>query len=301
MENKEVFWTSGVNDFIQKQLIIKNNERLFTYTINENDFEPNRKISDIFYDHLVNRGTKTVEVLYSGGADSELVLASCIKNKIPCEAVTMAIRIKGALVNVYDLYFSEKFCRENNIRQRKYFLNVDDFFYNGKYEHYLTKYDIVYSHVATHFWLIEQCNSFPIIGGDWPWVQAFNQPKVLSPQKLDYNYYDKFMIDKGISGIGSMISHSFESCYRFMQLQLEHANSNEQNAYTSSFLKQKMYSLTEPRIRSYGWEDCPRAIFDINLFNNKLMSKYKAVDNTIVWGEKVKKLLNTNINQNNKH
>ena len=48
-------------------------------------FESNRNITDIFNDHLSIRQTKYVEVLYSGGLDSELVLLSCLKNKIPVE------------------------------------------------------------------------------------------------------------------------------------------------------------------------------------------------------------------------
>lgn len=301
MENKVQVWKSGLNQFIEKRLEIEDNNRIFTLKINENEFEPNRKIDDIFFDHLKERGTKKVEVLYSGGTDSELVLKSCINNKISVEAFTLIIKIKNAIVNVSDVYYSEKFCRENNIKQNTFVLNIEDFYLNDKYISYIEPYNICYFHVASHFWLLEKCNSFPIVGGDWPWVQYFANPKVLSPQRLDYNIYDLFMKDKKIIGIPNMISHSYESCYKFIKLQLENSKEEDQHFLTSSFLKERMYNFTEPRIKSYGWENCPKQLFNTVLVNYKLRIKYKKVENTIVWGEQIKKLINTNVNSNNKH
>jgi hypothetical protein len=299
--DKTVSWKTGINDFCEKRLVIENGNRNFTCTIQENEFEPNRDILDIFHDHLKTRNSKTVEVLYSGGVDSELLLVSCLRNKIPCEAVTMEIRVKGAIINVHDLYYSEKFCREHHVKQRKHRLDVENFFYSGLYKEYLAPYDIITSNVATHFWLMEKCDSFPVFGGDWPWVQVFKDPKVLSPIRLDYNSYDRFMQDRGITGIPNMISHSYESCYKFMQLQIEHAQLNEQSIMSSSFLKHRMYKILEPRIRSYGWESCERAIFNIAMINEQLRSKYKTVTNEIFWGDNTKKLLNTSLNYHNKN
>lgn len=293
MEKTEI-WHSGQDNYIEKKLMVSENTRKFVFTINENEFEPNRNIYDIYYDHLKNRGTKIVEILYSGGVDSELALKTCIKFKIPVEAVTMAIRVRGALINVHDMYYSEKFCREYNIKHVIHTLHVEDLYNNGKYKEYIDPYNIVYSHVASQFWIIEQCNSFPVVGGDWPWIKVFRNPRILSPQRLDYNCYDKFMRDKGITGIGSMASHSFESCYRLMQLQLEHARENEQNALMSSFLKQKMYpNFDEPRLRSYGWEECPQAVFDVKFYDNK---KFKDIEDKIIWNEKIKSLIQTSEN-----
>jgi hypothetical protein len=299
--DKSVIWNSGIDNFIEKKLVIDNNNRFFTFTLNETEFEPNREIFDIFYDHLKNRGTKTVEILYSGGVDSELALLSCIKNKIPCVAITMVIRVKGAIINVRDLYYSEKFCTNHQVTQKKYVLDVENMFFNDRYKEYLEPYNIYFPHVAAHFWLLEQCNSYPVMGGDWPWVQEFANPKVISPQRLEHNCYEKFMSDKGIDGIGSMFSHSFESCYRLMQLQMKHAEDLEQGMYSSSFLKQKMYKVLEPRIRHYCWEDCPKSIFNEVEYRNILKSRYRLIDNTIVWNSKIGELLDTPLRQNNKH
>lgn len=287
-------WTTGINDFKIHTLA----DSSFTTILTETDFEHNRKVNDIFYDHLSNRSGQKVEVLYSGGMDSELVLASCIHNKIPVEAMTMVIKVRGAILNVVDLYYSEKFCRENNIKQNFFYLDAVDFYESGKYIEYLEPYKITEPHVASHFWLLEQCNHYPIIGGDWPWVQAHKQNKVLSPFKLAFSGYELFMQSKGITGIGNMISHSFESCYHFMKehiIQYEYGNDT---FHTVPFMKYKMYGLAEPRIKSYGWEDCPKNIFNILVYKIELLKKFGSPKSKIVWGEQIKQLLNTDVIEN---
>jgi hypothetical protein len=274
-------WYTGLNNFKKHTVTEKN----FYTLIREFDFEPDRNINDIFYDHLSNRSTKKVEILFSGGADSEYVLKSCIYNSIPLEVMTMIIQYKGITLNVTDLYYSEKFCRENDIKQNLFYLDVDELFSSGKYLEYLIPYSITEPHVASHFWLIEQCNNYPIFGGDWTWYQQHK--KVLSPIRLDYTNYERFMENKGISGIGNMIGHSFESLYRFIELQ------KQNDGVIVPLLKQKMYDMPYPRIRSYGWESVPRNIFDISKFKTELINKIGIKNPIIIWGDKIKTLINS--------
>ena len=118
MENI-IEWNVGLNGFKKCMLELGENSHKFTTELLDVPFEPNRNITDIFNDHLSNRQTKYVEVLYSGGLDSELVLLSCIKNKIPVIAITLVIKIDGMIINTHDLYYAEKFCRENNLSNAK--------------------------------------------------------------------------------------------------------------------------------------------------------------------------------------
>ena len=113
-------WSTGLNEY-KKHTLQDNN---FITELTECQFEPGRSLDDIFYDHLVNRPNSPVELLYSGGSDSELVLLSLIKNKVPFEVMTMVIQFKGITLNITDLYYSEKFCRENNIKQNLFHLSV---------------------------------------------------------------------------------------------------------------------------------------------------------------------------------
>jgi hypothetical protein len=273
-------WSTGLNGY--KKHTLDNNH--FTTELTECQFEPGRNLDDIFYDHLVNRPNSPVELLYSGGSDSELVLLSLIKNKIPFEVMTMVIQFKGITLNITDLYYSEKFCRENNIKQNLFYLDTEELFDSGKYLEYLLPYNITEPHVASHFWLIEQCQSYPILGGDWPWFQKHK--KVLSPFRLAYSMYEKYMHSKGIDGIGNMIGHSFESSYRFIELHKQ----NDENIVP--LLKQQMYNMSYPRMRSYGWEQSQR-LFNIAKYKIELLKELGVARSNIIWGDKIKSLIDS--------
>jgi hypothetical protein len=278
-------WSSGLNGY-KKHTLYDNH---FTTELTECQFEPGRSLDDIFYDHLIDCPNNSVELLYSGGSDSELVLMSLMRNKIPVEVMTMVIQFKDITLNVTDLYYSEKFCRENNIKQNLFYLDADELFNSGKYLEYLLPYSITEPHVASHFWLIEQCQSYPILGGDWPWFQKHKN--VLSPFRLAYSMYEKFMKDKGITGIGNMISHSFESSHRFIEL---HKQFDED---VVPLLKQQMYKMTQPRIRSYGWEQSQH-LFNITKYKIELLKKLGAPKSDIIWGEQISKLIDSTTNSN---
>ena len=285
-------WSTGLNGY--KNHTLDNND--FTTELTECQFEMGRTVDAIFNDHLVDRPNSPVELLYSGGLDSELVLMSLLRNNIPVEAMTMVITIRGAILNVVDLYYSEKFCRENNVKQNLFYFDAVDFYESGKYLEYAIPLKIVEPHVPGHMWLIEQCHNYPVIGGDWPWVQS--EKKVLSPFKLAFSSYERFMTLKGIPGIGNMISHSFESSYHFIQQHLKWHERGNDSFHTVPFLKYKMYGTKEPRIKSYGWEQCPTQLFDINKYKIELLKQLGVPKSTIVWAGQISNLISSNTTSN---
>lgn len=287
----------GVNDFTKNTLTL-GDKKEFLIELLDNDFEPNRSIDAIFYDHLKYRQTNTIDLLYSGGLDSELVLMSCIKNKIPVNAITLAVKVKGAILNVVDLYYSEKFCRENNIKQHIFYLNAEDIFNNDAYLDYLLPYHITEPHMASHFWLIDKCQNFPVIGGDWPWVQAHKDNMVLSPTKIDFCSYERYFQAKGITGIGNMISHSLESCCHFIQQHINYYMPGQDTFNTVPFLKYKMYGINEPRIKSYGWEQCPIQLLNLRRYKTILLYKTGIINHTIKWGDKINNIIKSTVREN---
>lgn len=299
MENV-IEWEVGLNGYKKCTLELGEFNHRFTTELLDVPYENDRNISDIFNDHLSNRQTKYVEVLYSGGLDSEIVLIHCLKNNIPVIAVTLVIKVEGMIINTHDLYYAEKFCRGNNITHKLIELDADRFFENGTHLDYLNPYYITEPHVATHMWLLEQCSYFPILGGDWPWVQTHNVEKVLSPIRLEFASYERFMVDKGINGIGNMIGFSLESSLYFMKL---HINTQYDKGSTST-IKSMMYKQIEPtiipRLRSYGWEKHKTTKFSMLSYKLELLKNIKPTNNTIKWNDTIKTLLNTSTNQNDK-
>ena len=290
-------WSTGLHNYRKCKLEVAGIINNFTTELTDNYFEPDRDIADIFADHLSNRQTPKVEVLYSGGLDSELVLLSCIRRNIPIIAMTLVIKIDGMIANTHDLYYAEKFCREHNIEQKLFVLNANDFYNSGEYMEYLVPYRITEPHIATHLWLLEKCNQYPIIGGDWPWPHAYKSEKVLSPFKLEFSSYERFMQDKGMYGIGNMISHSLESSCRMIQLHLD----NYQEKINNVTLKYNMYSQLEPniepRLKSHGWEIARTSNFYLVPKRLELVKKVYPTRAHVKWGDTISKLLNSPVNE----
>jgi hypothetical protein len=298
MENV-IEWNDGLNGFKKCILELGEHSHKFTTELLDDSFEYGRNITDIFNDHLSNRQTKYVEVLYSGGLDSELVLLSCLKNSIPVIAITLVIKIEGLIINTHDLYYAEKFCREHGITHKLVELDGNGFYQSGKYSDYLTPYYIIEPHVATHLWLIEQCSYYPIMGGDWPWAHN-TENKVLSPCRLEFSSYERFMTSKGIHGIGNMIGYSLESSCKLIQIHLKNHIKGEPVSNFKSRMYQTMYPELTPRLRSYGWEHHKTKSFNLLNYKVELIKQLKPTTPYIKWNNTIKTLLNTQANDNDK-
>jgi NH3-dependent NAD+ synthetase len=122
---KEKTWFEGFNDYKKCTATYDDTGMLTKFHTEIRDVElmDTTNIFEILNNHLSQRQTKTVEVCFSGGLDSEVALLSCIHNKIPVKAITMRIYTGEVLINTHDVYYSEKFCREHNIDQK--FVDLD--------------------------------------------------------------------------------------------------------------------------------------------------------------------------------
>lgn len=268
-----IFWYEGENNY--RLLSLLGN----TFTTELLDVSTtDRNIHQIFSDNLSVRQTKYVDILYSGGLDSECILNSCLMQNIPVRAITMRLLVKGCAMNTHDLYYSEKYCRERGIEQKIIDLDVDKFFENGKHLEYLLPYRIEEPHVATHFWLFEQCEGFPVIGGDysWPW----HTKDRISPHRISYSSYNRFLSDKSIHGIGNMLGHSIDSNRMFIREHIKCYDPTMVNKTKKQVYENLGLGTFELRFRSYGW-DIPA----INKTNYKLelLKEIKAIKNRIIW------------------
>jgi hypothetical protein len=294
-----ITWQDGMDLYKSHTLEVNGTENVYTLELCDRDIPSEvRNVSDIINDCLKERDTKTVEVLYSGGLDSELVLRACIKNKIPIVVITMKLYIDGVIINSHDLYYSEKFCREHNLTQKFVELHARPFFENGDHINYLKPYYITSPHVASHFWLIEQCNSFPIMSGDYSWPQHI---PVLSPHRLSFNSYSKFMQDNGISGIGNVLNHSLELNVKMIQQHIK----NYSDPFNIMLFRSKMYSSLglgnfEPRFRSFGWEYVSSKWFDRMKYKDELINMYGEDKSTIKWNTKIAEAINGSVGFNDK-
>jgi hypothetical protein len=294
-------WYTGMDSY--KKHTITDQE--YVLELQDKETLTDRGIFDIFNDHLKNRQTKIVEVLYSGGLDSELVLYGCIHNRIPVQAVTMRLHIDNIPVNVHDLYYSEKFCREHSVRQKIVDLDIRKFFDSGEYEQYLHPYQITKPHVATHMWLFEQCSGYPVLGGEYPWPWTTG-PRILSPIRYEYSNYDRFLREKGIDGIGNMLDHSLESISLLIKTHVEVMKDNAEYGgsgirmakFKAALYKTLGHTSAEPRSRSFGWEIIPREDFSKPKYELDLLKRFGTIKSKIKWGSTIASILETSEREN---
>ena len=178
-------------------------------------------------------------------------------------------------------------------------MDATRFFENGDHLRYLRPYRISIPHNATHLWLVEQCERFPVLSGDYHWGWNPNYRKVISPQRHSISNYQRFMNDNGITGISNMIANSQEINFMCIKEHIALLKNDTQGLYNDGiYLKKHVYEKIsnqtyEPRLRSYGWENIDASMFDRIHYRNQLLSEFG--DNTlkISWGENLAKVLDT--------
>lgn len=311
--NSILEWNSGHNNYRKHTYIINQDTKKHNYLleiVDQEITEQDRSIFDIFADYLSIRQTKTVEILYSGGVDSELVLYGCLLKKIPVRALTMRLIINGIVKNTHDLYYSEKFCRHHNIEQKFVDMDVMKFYTNGDHVKYLEPYLITRSNLATQIWLLEQASGFPVIGGEYLWPWAHLDKMKLSPIRNMFHAHDRFLKDRGISGIGSLLDYGYESAVKLMLAHIEVVKSDKSkflnlNITSHSLLKHLMFKklgfeTIELRRRSHGWEymDLDREEFNRRLYDTHLIAKYGVTADKIKWNTELAKFLNNEPGEN---
>lgn len=295
-------WVDGKDNYIKHtHTIIDDKTQTYESEYLDVEYDPSLSLFDEFSENVRNRDTKIVEVLLSGGMDSELVLYGLLSKGIPVQAMTMRLWSKNMIINTHDLYYADKFCREHGVKQSLVDLHIDKFFLNGDHIPYLQPYKISQAHVASHLWLFEQCSGFPILGGEhsWPWVH--HDPIIISPTRYEYSNYDRFLKDKGISGIGNMLRHSMGSQAKLIQNHIDLVKQDTKKSIGGdrlriAELKLKLYQTVgyespEKRLRSYGLESVGPAMLDIRTFHQEIIDLWGMATNKVTWGTKFANVL----------
>lgn len=285
-------WNSGLNSYRKHTLKI-GPENIFTTELLDVHLYNFDSVQDAFAAHL-SGAPLPVEVLYSGGLDSEAVLISCKQNNIPVTAITLRLMFRGAPFNVNDLYYAEKFCRNNQIDQVLVDLDVETFYSNGDHIPYLEPCYITEPVQATIFWLFEQCQRFPIYGGDYTWPQTNLEKQVYSPIRHFVGCNDYFMSINSIQGIGNMISHSLDSNILFIK---EHLKSPDKY----SIFENLGFTSLEKRHNWNGWELHPKKDqFDWMPIVDDLILRFGKTESIIKWNHKLAEIISGEPGTNNK-
>ena len=288
-----MYWSDGLHDYKQHHII--NKEHYIDYKLTIAGDIPYNSFEDIILSNFEGNQLP-INLLYSGGIDSEFVLVMLKKLKIKFSVITMKLVYDNLILNTQDVYYSEKFCRHNGIKQKFIDLDLKKFYESGDYKNYITTYSIKSAYLASQFWLLSQLDGFNIIGGNYFWPHFEKKNPVLSPMTYGSNFHQKFMTDNNIRGIGNMLSHSYAINYRLIQ---EHKKFViKAQKIDAKDIKRKVYkNLSEVNLEvrniSHGWEN--KDIFNVTKFDlpNNLF-KYCQ----IIWDDNIKTLLETSLTEN---
>lgn len=287
-------WTSGLNNYRKHTLEFGPEINIFTVEFSDVELHDVITVQDAFHLHL-DGATLPAEVLYSGGLDSESVISGLLSKNIPVVAITQRLLVNNAPININDLYYSEKFCREHQVKQIIIDFHVDKFYNNGDHIPYMEPYRFTRFPAAALLWLIEQCSYFPIIGGDYTWPQVNIDKRVYSPHRLDYNCYDHYMRSKGIPGIGNMLSHSLDSNIIFIKEHLQLSDiTNKVKLFDNLGFK------LEHRHPSYGWENIKRYSrwFDWRAITDDLFDRFGQTHCVIKWNKTLTAIIDSDVDTN---
>ena len=280
-------WNSGDRGYQHMSFVSGVPYNHFKLEILDVEERPFNTIHDVFAEHL-SGAILPVEVLYSGGLDSECVIVSCLQQKIPVVAITLRVLVNNCPLNIVDLYYSEKFCRQYGVKQVILDLHADKFVDSGDYIPYMERYQIENLGIISLHWLIEQCHTFPVIGGDYTWPLVNIGKAEYSPKSYNNYTIDLLMQDKAIPGISNFIGHSIESNNRFVREHMKvYADNQTTNHLKVSMLENLGFGKLEPRIKSHGWELLYGQRNYLNIEKTKLdfEKSCKSTKSTIVWNQ----------------
>jgi hypothetical protein len=287
-------WYSGSDNY-RKHTLEFGEQNVFTTELLDVELKNVSTVQDALQLHL-DGANLPIEVLYSGGLDSESVILHCIRGNIPVVALTLRLLINNLPINVADLYYAEKFCNTHNVTHKLIDFHIDKFFNNGDHMPYVGKYQFTRISSASILWLIDQCTSFPVVGGDYTWPQNNIGKSVYSPHRFDYNFFDLYMKDNNISGIGNMLSHSLDSNMFFIK---EHLKQKE--SYDKSLLFHDLgFVELENRHPVSGWELISnyRHYVDMTSLQEHVLSLYPKTTNVIIWNNQLGDLIGSGPGKN---
>lgn len=279
-------WNDGYNNYKNHTITeLPNNLYLHRLTLIENEPIHNNWL-EVMNEYLL--GINKIDVLYSGGIDSEFALLTCKKLSKEVNAITMKITNKDIVYNEYELDYSYKFCKTHNIKQKIIDFDVK-FYENGDYVKYIEPYKISKANIASQFWLITQCDNFPIIGGNYFWIQTHKKNR-LSPMSYGSLFHDLYMKDNNIKGIGNLLNYGYNGLYLLLNAHLNFCKT----ITDLGKLKQSIYSSLlntnlEYRQPKHGFEG----------YNGKHLNLPFANFENITWGINTCQLLCTDITSNN--
>lgn len=201
---------------------------MITYTTGQNgyqqvDYDPHKSLLCTFTEQPIFKcnslresmqndvrslGNVKIAVLFSGGMDSEVVLDVCQDINADFYAVFCLYTYKKMPVNIHELYYVEKYCKEHNVTLKILELDLERFFDGGKYLKYVQTYYCNVAQICPYLWFTEQVDDCLILGGDAPHIVS-KDPLTYFPPVLGQVSVERMFAMQKRPGIPNFLTHSY--------------------------------------------------------------------------------------------
>lgn len=161
---------------------------------------------------IYEQRTAPLQLCYSGGLDSEFVLATLLDLGIPVEVVIM-----NTQYNYHETKYAFKFCAARNIKPTVIDLDYDWFVESGKLISIAESMRCAQWQIPANMWLTEQLTGTVITGNDPPHMKLNKQDNLwyLDEEEVIHSQFN-FWRQHSILGTPFLLSYTPESMLSFL-------------------------------------------------------------------------------------
>jgi hypothetical protein len=161
---------------------------------------------------IYEQRTAPLQLCYSGGLDSEFVLATLLDLKIPVEVVIM-----NTQYNYHETKYAFKFCESKNITPTVVDLDYDKFVQSGRLIELAESMRCAQWQIPANMWLVEQLSGTVITGNDPPHMKLNKEDNLwyLDEEEVIHSQFN-FWRDHDILGTPFLLSYTPESMLSFL-------------------------------------------------------------------------------------
>ena len=208
----------GINDFI---IVDKNIVKFDADTVNTNTGIVEE------YAHILSETPGPLNIMYSGGLDSEIVAEVCRKYAIPHRLHFMVLVHENKIFNEVDFQNAKKFSDSVEL----HYLDFVKFFDQGDFIDYALKYKTQSPQLACHLKIASDIGSNLVFGGDAMYFYYNHEVSCaeFKPTSFGHFCYDNLVRKTG--GVGNMANANYSLMIKWLRKQVDLAQSGIANQY----------------------------------------------------------------------
>lgn len=202
-------------------------------------------------------GFDSINIMYSGGIDSEIVAEVCRDYAIPHQLHFVALVHEGKIFNRDDYDNAKKFSSDLVVHE----LNFSDFFESSEYIDYALKYGTMSPQLACHFRGAEEVGQNVIFGGDSMYFRVQHEIQTTEFATTTPSHFSYDRVAKEFGGIGNMANASYSLLIKYLQIQLNMAKEGNFRVVWDDFtvnMQQASYPWKCEMYRRAGFKSLPK-------------------------------------------